>query len=341
MKYQFLILLFVSLAIKLNAQDKEEIIFRDKKSTATLKYSQIYNNPDTLPRFYGSLSPGYLSNYNPLKDNGSYSIFINLGYVVNNELSFDFKVFTPIPEDLIALNEFDYGQPLYKGILHYDITSHYNILHNNMKRYKKEVIKETGNMYTNIVTRYYAKVPVVHRNNLSVDFGFNKFNFYNSSIISKVENPVDVFYFKVIGNTAFYNAKIGVSFLRTESRKYKVKNGLENVIAKHKRLYSYLSYVINTKYDVVTYERRKVGYEELNKNIKQDFNNNNLNPTINPIGFRIGFENKYFFPAKVNIYTTIGFEIGYIPTIQFQGKSKSNPLLWSVNFGLGLFDKLK
>jgi hypothetical protein len=337
-KIVLIILLFYFIFPFLNGQEINEIIFKNKKnSSEEIKYTQIYNNPSYLPKYYFNLTSGLLNFYNPIKEKGSYTIGLHGGIILNKKLSLDAKITTLIPEGIISLNEEYHGSPLYKTNFQSDINFHYNLIVKIKEKFKKEVLKEMTQDKTTI--KYIGKVPHRYADNFALDFGINKINYYDGSRILFLEGPTD--YYKVIqvANLSLVSAKIGVSYLRTESRKFKT-NFIRGEKAKVKRLYCFATYLFNHNYEVVSFDYYKKNYEYLTKDIKKENSSSYQTIDKNPIGFRLGFENKYFHSGKPNFCTTFGLELGYIPSIQFIPNSNRLNTLILAHIGFGLFNKI-
>jgi hypothetical protein len=321
--------------ISLSAQEPLEITFTDKNSPLTIKYKQLYNNPFNLPLIHFGATLGAFNYFNPIEESSSYSIGLNAGLNLNKKLSFDARAITLIPESIIDVNYEYFGEPLYKKMLQYDITAHYNVFAHT--KTKDKMITLTQHFDGTTRTKFNGKVPKKFADHLSLDLGINKFNYYDNTNLVYDEISSSLVKITKVANAALTSAKVGLSFARYESLKYVVFGDIE-ATAKIKRVYGYFTYLINNKFDVVNYDDNDSRGRE---NILKDNSNTYQPQNINSTGFRFGYENKTFFYGKPNVFVTYGFEVGALPSLQFFNNSKLANKIFMFNFGFGLCSKVK
>jgi len=321
--------------ISLSAQEPLEITFTDKNSPLTIKYKQLYNNPFNLPLIHFGATLGAFNYFNPIEESSSYSIGLNAGLNLNKKLSFEARAITLIPESIIDVNYEYFGEPIYKNLLQYDITSHYNVFTHTKTKDKMITLTQHNDGTTN--TKFNGKVPKIFADHLSLDLGVNKFNYYDNTNLIYDEKTSTIVNITKVANAALTSAKIGLSFARYESLKFDVF-GEVTATAKIKRVYSYFTYLISNKFEVVNYDYNDLrGRENIEK-----VNIDNYQPqNINSIGFRFGYENKTFFYGKPNVFVTYGFEVGTLPSLQFSNNSKLANKIFMFNFGFGLCSKAR
>jgi hypothetical protein len=286
-----------------------------------------------MPRLYGGFALGSLTVGKTFVEESPFTVSINAGYIVNKKLSFDARYMTLIPESIIYKNNEFSEDPFYKSYNFIDFTGHYNLISNLKTRYKMETLLATNKV------EYSGKIPKKFSDNLSLDIGANHFNFYNATQLNSVKNAnFDLVNQTRIGNISYTSAKLGLSYLRTESRKFKVDWNV-NERAKHKRFYAFLTNAVNSTYDIIYSEYKYVS--NTRKTDKEMIDNTLVQkPKIDPLGFRLGFEGTYFFPGKVNFFAVLGLEIGTIPTMEFSTGHKTTRYIVMGHVGFGLFDKI-
>jgi len=325
------IICFLCVAGKIKSQNKE-IIFKAKDGT-TAVFKHLYNNPDYLPAFHASINAGALNLGNIASDESPYTLQLNFGGRINKRLSFAASYMTLIPEFIIYKNNEYSEDPFYKSFNFIDFTAHYNLLSHIKERFRDEKLIT----YTKVA--YWGKIPKTFSDNLSLDIGVNRFNYYDAAQLYVTKNVNnDLVNQTRTGDIAFTSAKFGLSYFRTESRKYSIAGEISEK-AKQKRFYALLTYAVNHKYDIIYSEYK---YVSNTRKTDKEYINNALTPApkISPVGFRIGFESQYFYPGKVNFFGVLGLEFGAIPRLEFYDGYKTYKWIAMAHLGLGLFDKI-